>query len=201
MGNFDEYNRDHNEHFEYVTSAYDNEKLLYEKMVAECINIHGVEMMYYVLTFDINYNKIWGEDNDRRFERCFSFMTLYELPREDNNFTQLSIEPFDVVMMTVSKKHFEQASKCDSNGYKQPQLTSYKPKIGDIIKSEYANYFYEIVDVSHEENMFLQSKHTWTFTCKPYKHEHHEIKESNLSFQQETSFDAGLFKNKLNGLF
>lgn len=199
MGNFDNFDRDKSEFFQYQTTAYDCERELYEKISAEAININGVEMVYYVLTFDINYNKIWGEDNDRRYERCFAFMSYYELPREDNNATPLGLEPFNVVMITVSQKHFEIASKYDAYGYLQPQLSAYKPKIGDIIKSKYNNYFYEIVDVNQEENMFLQSKHFWTFTCKPFINEHYDIKESNLPFQDDKSFDAGEFKDLKNG--
>lgn len=197
MGNFDDFDRDKNDWFEYTTSAYDNERELYEKLVAESINIHGVEMVYYALTYDVNYNKIWGEDNNRRYERCFAFMAYYDLPREDNNYTVLSLDPFDVVNIEVSQKHFEQASKRDAYGYIQNQLGSYKPKIGDIIKSDYANFYYEIVDVNQEENMFLQSKHTWTFTCKPFKHEHHNVEESEFNFQQPDSFDNGNFKNNM----
>jgi hypothetical protein len=199
MGIFDDFERESNEFFRCVTRDYDNERLLYDSLVSEAINIHGVEMIYYALTYDVNYNKIWGEDNDRRYERCFAFMAYYELPKEDNNFTKLSIEPFDTVIMTISKKHFENASLYDSEGFRQPQLSAYKPKIGDIIKAGYSNYYYEIVDINQEENMFLQSKHTWTFTVKPFKNEHHSIQESELPFQQNDSFDNGDFRNLQNG--
>ena len=47
------------------------------------------------------------------------------------------------------------------------------------------------LDINQEDNMFLQHKHTWTFTCKPYKQEHYEIKESEYNFQQPESFDNG----------
>jgi len=199
MGNFDDFDREKNEYFQFQSSAYDNERQLYDSMLAECYNIHGVEMVYYILTFDTSYNKIWGEDNDRRYERCFAFMSLLELPKEDNNTTPFGLEPFDLVQVNVSKKHFENASLRDSNGYLQPQLSAYKPKVGDIIKSVYANYYYEIVDLTHEDTMFLQHKHSWTFLVKPYKNEHYDIKTSELPFQQPDSFDKGNFKNLQNG--
>ena len=51
-------------------------------------------------------------------------------------------------------------------------FSGYKPKIGDIIQAKYNGYYYEIVDVNHTEQMFLQFKHCWDLIVKPMKIEH-----------------------------
>jgi hypothetical protein len=201
MGNFDDIPRIREEEFfDHRTSAYDNERRLYDSLLSECYNINGVNLVYYAVTYDINGNRIWGEDTTREYERCFAFKGLYELPKEDNNTTPFGLEPFDAVTLYISKKHFEVASTYDAYGYRQPQLTAYKPKIGDMIKAEYNNFFYEIVDVAHEDVMFLQHKHSWTLILRPFKYEHtDEFKVSQMPYQQPESFNQGNFRSNFGG--
>jgi hypothetical protein len=44
---------------------YDNERKLYRKLTTEAYNKFGVCMTYYVVSYDTQYDKIYGEDNDR----------------------------------------------------------------------------------------------------------------------------------------
>ena len=187
MGNFDHFNRDKDkDYFDYL-DKYDNEKLLYDLVLTEAYNLHGVCMTYYTTTYDTNYNRIWGEDNDRRFERKFEFMALTELPKEEDNWTKFGIEPFDTVTVWISKRHFNEASKYDYNGRLQPELSPYIPKVSDIIKTQYNDYYYEVVDVGQEEEMFHREKHSWELTLTPYKNEH--ISASSPEFDDITNIN------------
>lgn len=201
MGNFDDLPRIRQEEFfDHRTSAYDNERRLYDSLLAECFNIYGSQITYYAINFSTSANPIWGEDGNPSYERCFAFKGKLDLPREDNNTTPFGLEPFDVVIIHASKKHFEVASTYDAYGNRQPQLSPYKPKIGDLLKTKYNSFYYEIVDINHEEEMFLQHKHAWTFTVRPYKYEHVDrVEQSSLPFQQSDSLNYGNFKSNFGG--
>jgi len=173
MGNFDSLSREKNQWFNYLT-AYDNEHTLYDLMLTEAYNLHGVCSTYYVVSYDKNNNRIWGEDNNRRFERKFDFMSFLELPKEEDNSNKFGIGLLDSITVWISKRHFEQASKYDSNGEDQTN-SSYIPKAGDILSIDYSNFYYEIAEVSQEEEMFLQKKHSWELTIIPFKNEHNDF--------------------------
>lgn len=166
MGNFDDFNRERSSYFDYRTPEYNREKSLFDLFCNEIINKSGVCMEYFITTYDINYNRIWGEDNDRRFERVFDFMVYYRLPREEKMWSKFGLIGTDNFSMWVSKRHFKTASN-------HPSLqTEYIPKMGDVIKSKYANYFYEIVEVKEDTGLYLQSKqHIWEFVVKVFKDE------------------------------
>ena len=179
MGNFDSFSREKNEWFNYLT-AYDNEKNLYDLMLTEGYNLHGVCLTYYVVSYDKDFNRIWGEDNNRSFERKFDVMSYFELPKEDEQWNKFGIVGLDTFQIEVSQKHFAQASKYSADGVLS--YDSYIPKAGDIVKSEYSSFFYEIVEVSQEEEMFLQGKHSWSLSVTQYKNEH--ISASELDFPE-----------------
>jgi len=150
---------------------YDNERDLHARLQTERNNHHGVCVQYHIITFDTSYNKIWGEDDNRRFVRSFPVMAYYELPKEDEVWSKFGIEGLDQFSMFVTKLHFTEASKFDKDGAYQVS-SSYTPKIGDVIKAEYNDVYYEIVDVGEEEDLFLQGKHTYEFKVRTYRNEH-----------------------------
>lgn len=163
----------------YVTkcsSNYDNVRKVYGNMMTEMINQHGVCMKYYITTWNTNYDKIFGEDNDRRFERVFDVMSYYQLPKEEKLWTKFGIEGLDSFSMYISKLHFKQASTF-GNRYVPGNIgintyNNYIPKIGDIIMSDYTNYIYEVTEVKEEATMFLMSKqYVWELIVKTYKDE------------------------------
>jgi len=190
MGNFDNFDRGRSSYFNYNDDAYDKEKSLFDLIITEGYNKNGVCMEYYVTSYDEKYNRIWGEDNDRRLERAFDVMVMYTLPREDKMFSKFGLEGTDNFSMWASKRHFRAAS--DHPITKE----EYIPKMGDIIKSKYANYFYEIVEVVEDVGMYLQSKqHVWEFVVKVFKDE-------GIATTDETaSNEISAYTNKDNDVF
>ena len=147
-------------------------------LVTEAYNKHGICMEYYIATYDKRYDRIWGEDNDRRFERYFDTMVYFQLPREEKMWTKFGIEGSDNFSMWVSKRHFRAAS---NNPLTKQE---YIPKMGDVIRSKYNNYFYEIVEIKEDTGLWLQSKqHMWEFVVRVFKDEH-------ISLTSETSASA-----------
>ena len=151
---------------------YNNERELYDLMITEVYNKHGVSLSYYITSYDTAYDKIFGEDNNRRFVRKFNFMSFFSLPREEKLWTKFGIDGMDQFSMFVSKRHFREASTYD---YKQLSANTYAsviPRIGDIIMSDYAQYAYEITEVKEEVGMALLSKqHIWELIVKPFRDE------------------------------
>lgn len=167
MGNFDNFNRGPNNYFNHNSSDYNNEKALVSVIINEYYNKYGVCMEYYVTSYDKKYDPIWGEDGDRRFERKFDVNGYFSLPREDKIWSQFGIEGMDEITVWISKRHFQGASINRDNGQ------SYvRPRIGDVIKSDYSNYFYEITEVAEDTGQYFQSnQHVWELNIKPMKNE------------------------------
>jgi hypothetical protein len=152
--------------------SYNNERELFDVLVTEAYNKHGVCMEYYITTFDKNYDRIFGEDNDKRFTRFFKVMGSFKLPREEKLWTKFGIEGMDQFSMYISKRHFWEASQYDSTQTVK-NAAPYVPKAGDYIVSKYNKYAYEVVEVKDEEMMYLHSKqHIWELLVKPFKDEH-----------------------------
>ncbi len=157
-----------NEMFKKTGSLYDNERELYSILQMEGFNIKGTPVEYFVISYDVNYNKIWGEDNDRNYLSAFEIKAYYDLPQETEMWTKYSIEGIDVFHMYINKLHF---NKISGGSGIFPLEGGYLPKIGDLIHAKYNNYYYEIVNVNHTEEMFLQFKHCWDLIVKPFKNE------------------------------
>jgi len=206
MGNFDHISRTKNTEYFNYRDDYSNERNLFDIWSTEAYNNHGVCMEYYIASYDKKYDPIWGEDGDRRFTRHFDIMTMYNLPTEEKMWSKFGIEGTDEVTMWVTKRHFREASEyliseavdncliLTQDGiplitknqedliqefcgdYTPEKYGEYIPQIGDVIKSNYDNFFYEIVEVAEQTSMFLQSKqHIWEFIVKPFKDEGIEL--------------------------
>ena len=165
MANFD-FNTGRNEYFNFDSDKYQNEKDLLSVMINEYFNKYGVCMEFYIVSYDEKYDKVFGEDNNRRYVRNFSIMANYQLPKEEKLWSKFGIEGLNEITLYVSKRHFTQVSK-DGNG-----VSYERPQIGDILKSEYDNFFYEITEVAEDTGMFFQSKqHIWEINIRPMKDE------------------------------
>lgn len=166
MGNFDHLNKCQNTYFDMSDSKYDKERALISLFINEYYNKFGVCMDYYITSYDVKYDRIFGEDNNRRYVRNFEINGYINLPKEEHIWTKFGIEGIDEVIVWVSKRHFDAAST-DVSGQTYP-----KPQIGDIIKTEYSNYFYEITNVVEDTGQYLQSnQYIWEISMKPMKDE------------------------------
>jgi hypothetical protein len=149
---------------------YNNERELYDVLVTEAYNKHGICMDFYVTSYDTSYDKIWGEDNDRRYVRRFQIMAYFTLPREEKLFSKFGIEGLDSFSMYVSKRHFWEASKYNDVQTNPNAFDPYVPKVGDYIYAKYNKNFFEIVEVKDEIMMNLLSKqHVWELMVKPFR--------------------------------
>lgn len=168
------------------TSAYNNERELYEVLQMESFNHNGVQMVYYPVT-NVS-DKLFGEDNNQTVVRRFDFMCRYELPNEGRNVGVIGITTLDNFPIYVSIMHFNYASTFDSFGLEKVN-EKYIPKIGDLLYAKYNKTVYRITMVKAEDNIFLQGKHTYTFQVEVFKDKEYnfssEIKDANVAGTDE----------------
>ena len=164
---------------------YKNERDLFSALISEAYNKHGVTMTYYSLSFNLSADPLNGEDNNRTIMRQFDTMAFFTLPREDKLWSRFGIENMDTFSIFISKRHFNSVSQFDFAKGDPIKYDPLFPKIGDLIRSQYNNFLYEVTDVKEEAGMFLISKaHVWELILKPYRDEH-------LSLSASTSADMG----------
>ena len=181
MADYDEWDAMPNGWLQKSTSAYNNERELYEVLQMEAFNNFGVQMVYYPIS--ISADRIFGEDNTRTIIRRFDFMSYYELPEETKKVSIMGITGEDDFPVYISITHFNYVSTFDSYGT-SGVYSLYTPRIGDIVFSKYNHEFYVIKMVRAEDNIFLQGKHTYTLQLELYKNKSYrysdEVKQANL---------------------
>lgn len=163
-------------------AAYNKDRLVFEVAMSDMNNIYGTPMMYYVVSHDETYDPLFGEDDDRKIERRFPIKAVFELPKELDQLAKFGIEGLDNFVMYVSKQHFQHASQYATSGHQLYPVTSaagtsatygtYIPRSGDILRSEYNNKYYEILDIGEQDEMFLQREHSYTLTVRTVVYEH-----------------------------
>lgn len=155
--------------FQEETEFYDRESRLFDLLYTEAINMHGVPMIYYVNSYNVSYDKLFGEDNNRNILRNFNVQAYYELPNETEMWNNFSIEGIDNFHIQITMRHMEAASQYNSRGIRKFQ--SYTPKQGDFLKAKYNEYFYEIVTVKQQVAQFLKRQHVWDLIVRPMRDE------------------------------
>ena len=92
---------------------YDNERELYKMLQMEAFNMNGMPAVWHIVTFDPQYDPLFGEDNDKRVERSFP-VQMYSPDTPSNNriWTIFGTEGVNDLLFYISKEHFRVASQC-----------------------------------------------------------------------------------------
>jgi len=182
---YDQYSNLPNKNFFVPTEApYDKDRRLYEMLTTECFNKFGVQMNYFILSFDTENDPIFKDDNNRRYKRQFEVQGYYELPRDEDLWSKFGIEGLDTFRIFMSKRHFSEASKVyDSNA-------EYTPKEGDIVQAKYNGIYYQIITCKDQVNQFLQYTHNWELTVERAVVSHFDVETSATSDDKMVSLSA-----------
>ena len=169
MGIFDNFDRMKNGFFRHLSTDYDNEKFLYQNLLAESINIGGVPCTYYVTNHLENKDYLFGESTNPEFVRKFPVNLKFTLPDESNLSIKYGIAGLDNFHAYASRLHFERTS-VGVDGCANPTDDPHIPKVGDVLYAGHNKYYYEVIDVGAEANnsMFLQTKHAWDLILRPF---------------------------------
>lgn len=92
--------------FNHLNPLYNNERKLYDLLITEAYNFHGITMSYYILSYDIDKDRIFGEDNDRVILRSFDVQAYAELPNDKKSFSIMGMMNQDIFHLFISMKHF-----------------------------------------------------------------------------------------------
>lgn len=171
-----------NRWFDFKNNAcYNQEKILYSHLETEAFDNAGVKHMYYIVDYNVKRDTMFGEDMDRYCTRKFAVMVYYQsLPQLGSQFGLPGISNSEINTMYISISHFDQASTLSyvNNAlYRPERFPSYKPKVGDYVKSIYNNTFFEVINVKETEEgtQFHQQKTTYTLNVRIWENENFDI--------------------------
>jgi hypothetical protein len=142
-------------------------------------------MTYYIISYDKTYNRVFGEDCDKRLVRRFDFMAFFKLAQEDKTWSRFSIDNIDNFEIQVSKDHLREASTYGHSLVKgnigPHTYPTYIPQVGDIMQSKYNNFLYEIMMVKEQSVMYHLNQHyVWELQLKAFT-------DYGISLSAETS--------------
>lgn len=140
------------------SKTYSNDRELISMLNMEAWNMFGVKTIFYKVSYDAKYDKVFGEDGNRIVNSEYSIMTYFQLPKENKVWSTFGIDGVNDVSIFTSKEHFRYKT--------QDEI----PQIGDILLTQNNNMFYEITEVKEESPTFLLSKqYVWEFVCRRVK--------------------------------
>lgn len=177
---YDTYSALPNNYFVKATSAYDNERELYEVLQMEGYNNYGVDLTYYPVSGSTSADRVFGEDVNQVIVRRFDLKGHYELPAENKIFSLYGMLGVDLVFIWVNKLHLEYTSTFSSSGTSGTH-SPYSPLIGDILRAHYNGKFYEVMMVKEEDEMFLQGKHSWLLVVKEMRDKQYIVSNELIS--------------------
>ena len=162
-------------------SDYDSESQFMDSVLAENYNLHGVKMVYYVTSYDLGENKIFGESRDRSYSRRFDIMAMFELPKEDNTFGLWGVIGIDEFVINISQSSFREASTYEQNMVSGGIFPEYYPQEKDVLHAPYSNIFYEVISVKHQEGQFLKRQHSFQLHIRPLRVDNFDTTSGSLS--------------------
>jgi len=172
--------------FNVNSKCYENERLMFDKLTTEAYESYGSKCDYFVVSYSLDNERVFGEDNDRHITAVFPVKMYFELPPEDRKYTQWGMEEEDTFVMWISKTQFTK--------YASVYSPDYKPHEGDLIRPHYNGIIYEIRNIVDTDNQFLNTQHTykltvavWTNDMKTADENDYNGADENLHTYDETN--------------
>ena len=139
----------------YFSDAVRSEQNLYEDIVIESLKIYGQDV-YYIPRDIVAEDKILGHDIPSRFNSSHKLEMYIEnvegFDGEGDLFTRFGVEIRDEATFVVSRRRWvQQVSRMDS------QLSSTRPREGDLVYLPLSNSLFEIMHVEHEQPFYQLS--------------------------------------------
>ena len=159
------------------SDKYSNDRNLAQDIITEMWSSFGVKIIFYKTTYDVNKDRVWGEDTDRYITHGWNVMSYFQLPKENKIWDKFGIGGINDFSIYISKKHFEEETE------------NYIPRVGDLVLTPYNNKLYEITEVKEDAPMFMLSKqYAWEVIVKKAKIENSLSLSPSLSASPISQF-------------
>lgn len=136
----------------YFSQKVRSEQNLYEDIVIESLKMYGQDV-YYLPRDLVNEDTIFGDDVPSRFNSSHKIEMYIEntegFDGEGDLFTRFGVEIRDEATFVVSRRRWvQQVQRMDT------ELTSVRPREGDLIYTPLSNSLFQIMHVEHEQPFY-----------------------------------------------
>ena len=162
--------------FDANSRCYDSEAALISSLTSEAFGKFGFSVDYYLKDISTNRDKLFGEDALENVIRRFKLNLYTDSVGNLQKAYQLQGMVYeDIIHASCSILHFEEASMYNYEGVIEYGIAV--PKLGDIIKFNWNDTFYEIINIKTfaEGSSFLGKPITYEFIMKVWKNNHDDI--------------------------
>lgn len=127
------------------------DRAVFEKALAETVDIYGIDIQYLVVTFDHDKDPLYNEDTKPLVSAKYNMKAYGELIQEDFLLSRFGLQSEDSIELSLSKAKFEEIVGEDTY-----------PKSGDKVIINYMNNrIFTVAEAKEEDNVFLQKKFGW----------------------------------------
>src|SRR5574343_81177 len=157
-----------NSHWRDDTECKDNERELYSTLITDTYNKFACVWIYYPTSYNITYDRVFKEDQNKYVIRAFSAMGFVEdIPAEHKSYNLEGIIGLDIVRAYFSIAHFTEASTY--SGISSGIYGSYSPTVGDICYLTSNSAFYEVINVKNTVEQFMNRPNNYEVTMRVFK--------------------------------
>lgn len=153
----------------YFSQKVRSEQSLYEDIVIESLKMYGQDV-YYLPRDIINKNPIFADDIPSRFNSAYKIEMYIDNPEgfdgEGDIFTKFGVELRDQATFVVARRRWDQTVRRHDN-----EITSVRPREGDLIYLTLSNTMFEIMHVEHEQPFYqLSNLPTYKLRCEKFEY-------------------------------
>ncbi len=129
------------------------DRALFEAVTREAIQIFGINIKYYITSFNESKEPIYSEDSKPLIEAEYKLKAYTETIQEDWILTRFGLGSNDILSISIDVKEFSDSVGVD-------------PKAGDYVWVDYMSRLFIVTDIDKENAIFLQKKFVWEIKLK-----------------------------------
>lgn len=150
------------------TECKDNERGLYDSLLTDTYNKFASVWVYYPTSYNITYDRVFKEDQNKYVLRAFSAMGYIEdIPAEHKSYNPEGVVGIDIFRAYFSISHFTEASTYSGNT--SAVYGSIRPLVGDICYLTPNGVFYEIINVKDTIEQFMNRPNNYELTLRVFR--------------------------------
>lgn len=151
----------------YDISPNNCEHKLFECYLTEVCDVAGWPIEYRMLRPNNEY--LWGEDPNSRLSYPTYTKVIYA-PETSNNLLDLFglVNDETIQYMFIPMASFKRDLAMLYNDILGPDAFV-KPRVGDIVKTLWNNFNYEVVSLQEEDNVFMAKKFVFSIILRPFR--------------------------------